>query len=205
MIEESTLPPHGVPIIHLLKGILYDTNENAWRLLLTHEKDIKKHFSVVGLELFIDTGEGYAFVRQKEYLEGDVNLPKLIEKRQLSYPVTLLCVLLRKRIFDSDQVGNETRIIVSKEQIIEMLKLFLPDSIATEVKLIRLIDEHMAKVIGYGFLAPLKNEADRYEVRRILTAYFTIDKLTETLEKLKTYHQTWLEATKGKKKDELEF
>ena len=55
-------------------------------------------------------------------------LPRLIEKRQLSYPVTLLCVLLRKALLEADASGGDTRVILEKEKIRDMLKIFLPET-----------------------------------------------------------------------------
>jgi hypothetical protein len=142
----------------------------------------------MNLEVFIDASEGYAFLRQieNEDEEQQNNLPRLIEKRQLSYPVTLLCVLLRKTLLEIDATGGDTRVILEKEKIRDMLKIFLPDS-SNEAKTSDKIDDHINKVVEYGFLRKLKNNQNQYEINRILKAKISADTLHHIEQVLKEY------------------
>ena len=88
-------------LIQLCKGVLYgDKSPELWRDLLTYQASIHDYFAVLGLSVRIDETEGYAFLQQRSTAEeSDENpeLPRLVQRRQLSYPVSLLCVLLRKK------------------------------------------------------------------------------------------------------------
>lgn len=186
----SNIKPFAPAIIYLLKGVLYEENNEAWNLLLNYEVDIKKHFEEIGINVYIDEAEGFAFLKPQE-LDFEENsdaiaLPALIEKRQLSYPITLLCVLLRKRLLEEDTSGGALRIVLSREEIIDMVRVFLPEH-SNEAKIIDSIDTHINRIIKYGFLRKLKNEEGKFELRRIIKAKITADVLQGIEQKLKDY------------------
>ena len=120
--------------------------------------------------------------------EEEENYPRLIEKRPISYPVTLLCVLLRKRLLEADAAGGETRVILNRDQIIDMLKIFLPES-TNETRIIANIDSYINKVIDYGFLRQMKSSEDQdvYEINRVLIARIRADELQYLEGKLKEH------------------
>lgn len=178
--------PYSAVIISLFKGVVYRSNQDNWKQLIEYETDIKKYFDVINIDVFVDDKEGFAFLKQKDLEDEDQNLPKLIEKRQLSYPVTLLCVLLRKKLIEADSTGSDVRVVMSKEKIKDMLKVFLPD-ISNEARIMDRMNEYINKVVEYGFLRKLKNSDDEYEINRIITAQITADKLQQIEESLKEY------------------
>jgi hypothetical protein len=51
-----------------------------------------------------------------------------------------------------------------------MIRVFLPTT-SNDARLVDKLDEHIAKVVGLGFLRPAKNAEGAYEVRRILKAF----------------------------------
>ena len=175
-------------LIHLLKAVLYrDQHARLWEMLEQYPAAVRDYFSVIGLELIVDEAEGYAFLRQQEIDEDDKNaLPRLVQRRQLSYPVSLLCVLLRKRLVEQDAGGGETRVVLSREQIIEMLRVFLPAR-GNEAKTIDQINRHINKVVEFGFLRPMKGQENQFEVRRIIKALFNADWLADFDARLKAY------------------
>lgn len=182
------LEKHSIPIIHLFKGILYDTNEIVWKSLLQQETHVRNYFAVVGLELIINEAEGFAFLKQKVFSEeAMVNLPKLVEKRQLSFPVSILAILLRKKLLEFDNKGNDSRLVLKKSDIVELLISFLPNNTSNEKKIIDKIDTYITRLIELGFLRELKNEENYYEVSRILIAYMPVEQLQLTLDKLNEY------------------
>lgn len=186
MSEE--LEKHSIPIIHLFKGILYDSNEIVWKSLLQQETHVRNYFAVVGLELIINEAEGFAFLKQKVFSEETtVNLPKLVEKRQLSFPVSILAILLRKKLLEFDNKGNDSRLVLKKSDIVELLISFLPNNTSNEKKIIDKIDTYITRLIELGFLRELKNEENYYEVSRILIAYMPVEQLQLTLDKLNEY------------------
>ena len=50
----------------------------------------------------IDEADGYAFLRQRPQEPGEEPLPRLVPRRPLGFPVSLLLVLLRKKVAEAD-------------------------------------------------------------------------------------------------------
>lgn len=189
MSETKYMEEFGIPVVHLLKGVLYNNQENAWRLLSENQHRVKEYLSAIGLDLHINDADGYAFVKQKDVPdEFQEYYPRLMQKRPLSYMPTLLCVLLRKRLLESDQSGTELRTIVSLDQVKEMVRVFLPGS-TNERKQEDKIESAVKKLVDFGFLLELKSEKGKYEVSRILNAYLDIEKLKEVQGKLEQYNR----------------
>jgi hypothetical protein len=116
------------------------------------------------------------------------DLPRLVARRQLGFPVSLLLALLRKRLAELDAKGGETRLIVSRDDMVDMLRLFAPDA-SNEARLTDRIDAHIAKVVELGFLRLLAGHADQYEVRRILKAFVDAQWLHDFDERLAAYRE----------------
>jgi len=106
----------------------------------------------------------------------------------LSYPVSLLCVLLRKRLVEQDAGGGETRVVLSREQMVEMMRVFLPAK-GNDAKTIDQINRHINKLVDFGFLRSLKGQDNQFEVRRIIKALFSADWLADFQGRLEEYKQ----------------
>jgi hypothetical protein len=169
-----TEPDLPFAVITLMKGVVYrDTHERAWKHLLQLQPRVRDYVEVLGLQVVIDEAEGYAFLRQRPSGEGEAEAepaPRLIPRRPLSFHVSLLLALLRKKLAEFDAQGGDTRLMLTRDQIAEMLRVFLPAT-SNEARLIDKIDEHIGKVERLGFLRPAKNAEQTYEVRRVLKAY----------------------------------
>lgn len=188
MIETNVMNPYAPVIIKLLQGVIYNDDKELWDNLIKYHVPIKEYFKVIGIDVLIYETEGFAFLKQKQFDEGqENNLPNLIEKRQLSYPVTLLCVLLVEKLIEFDATeGDSTRLIIDKDEIKEMLRIFLPEK-TNEAKLIDNIDENINKLVKYGFLRKLNDTESKYEVKRILKAKIPAETLQEEKNKLEEY------------------
>lgn len=177
-------------LINLFKGVLYrEDNQAAWQKLIEQQATIRDYIQLLGLELIFDEAEGYAYLRQFRQEDNDEKntTQKLITRRQLSYPVSLLLALLRKRLAEFDASSSEDRLILSRAQLIELLRLFLPDS-SNEARLIDRIDNHIAKVVELGFLRKLRGQQEPlYEVSRILKAFVDAQWLNEFDQRLAEY------------------
>ena len=92
--------------------------------------------------------------------------------------MSLLLVLLRKRLAQHDAQGGETRLVLSREQMVDMMRTFLVTG-PNEAKAEDQIDRHITRVEELGFLRSLKQDEDLYEVRRILRAFVSADWLAE--------------------------
>ena len=174
-------------LIALFKGIVHAETEPAlWQQLLSLQPRVRDYVGLVGLELMLDEAEGYAWLRQRPPRDGEAELPRLVSRRQLAFPVSLLLALLRKKLAEFDAGGNDTRLILSRDDIVELLRVFLPSS-ANEVKLLRQIDSHLNKIVELGFLRRLRGQQDHYEVRRILKAFVDAQWLQEFDRRLADY------------------
>jgi hypothetical protein len=182
-------PPQAAPVlIHLLKGVLYrDLQEALWQTLLDLQAVVRDYVAVIGLELILDEAEGYAFLRQRVPREDEEQpLPRLVQRRPLSYPLSLLCVLLRKRLVEQDAGGGETRVVLDREQIVELLRVYLPDR-GSEACTVDYIKTQINKAVDYGFLRRLKGDEEHFEVRRILKALVDADWLADMDKRLEAY------------------
>jgi hypothetical protein len=161
----------SLAVIQLMKGTVYrDTHERAWRHLLQLQPQVRDYVAVLGLQVVVDEAEGYAFCRQRPAEESTEDLPRLIPRRPLSFNVSLLLALLRKKLAEFDAQGGDARLMLSKAQIAEMIRVFLPAT-SNEARLTEQIDTNINKVVDLGFLRPAKNAEQVYEVRRILKAF----------------------------------
>lgn len=164
--------------IALLKGVVYrDENERLWAELLELQAHVRDYVAVLGLELVVDEAEGYAFVksRAEQDTSGDgdqAKLPRLIVRRPLSFPVSLLLALLRRKLAEWDAGGGETRLVLTREDIVELVRVFLPAS-TNEARFVDQIDTHVNKIVELGFLRKMKTTSGppTFEVRRILKAF----------------------------------
>jgi hypothetical protein len=166
-IEAAELSP---VVVALLKGAAYrDTAESLWSQLLALRTRVSDYVAVLGLTLVVDESEGYALLRSRDDPDQP-DLPRLVARRSLSFPVSLLLALLRKRLAEFDALGAETRLVLSRDQILEMVRVFLPDS-TNETRLVANLDTHLGKIVDLGFLRRLRGTDEQFEVRRILKAF----------------------------------
>jgi hypothetical protein len=165
-------PDLSLAVTQLMKGVVYrDTHDRAWRSLLELQPRARDFVDVLGLQIVIDEAEGYAFLRQRPADPEDSEpLPRLIPRRALSFHVSLLLALLRRKLAEFDAQGGETRLMLARDQINEMVRVFLPAT-SNEARLTDQIDAHINKAVELGFLRPAKNSEQVYEVRRILKAF----------------------------------
>jgi len=187
MTEEDTLKISPV-VIHLLKGIVFRNDQpQLWQDLLDLQAHVIDYLKVLGLELTIDDSEGYAWLTQRAANAEEKNpLPRLIARRPLSYPVSLLCVLLRKKIAESDASGAEVRVIVSREELMNAMRVFMPEK-SNEAKIEEQMNATITKVVDLGFLRKLKTDTEQLEIQRFLTALVDAEWTASLNDKLKEY------------------
>jgi hypothetical protein len=177
---------YSLSLIALLKGILYSHQKEEWENVLRYEADINKYVDAMGLELFLDVSEGYAYLRQIQFDESEQELPRLAEKRQLNFYTSLLLLVLRKYLLEHDAQGGSVRSIITHEEIISKVKIFLPIS-SDEVKVHDKIGTTINKVAELGFLRKLEDTGHNYEIHRIIKGFVNADVVDETLKRLKQF------------------
>nr|HRJ24481.1 DUF4194 domain-containing protein [Thauera sp.] len=117
---------------------------------------------------------------------------RLVARRPLSYPVSLLLALLRKKLAEFDAGGGDTRLVLGRDDIVELVRVFLPEG-PNEARLIDQIETHINKVVELGFIARLKPTSASpgapasFEVRRILKAFVDAQWLADFDTRLASY------------------
>jgi hypothetical protein len=194
--QDNALP---AILIQLLKGVVYeDRHAKLWLSLLQLQTAVRDYFRVIGLELYLDEAEGYAFLKQQNSDDDNSDqliVPRLIPRRSLTFPVSLLLVMLRKRLAEEDAIAGSTRVILSREQIIDMMLLFMPEQ-KNEARLNDQINTAINRALDYGFLRKLKDDKEMLEIRRILKAFVDAQWLDEFQEHLDGYQRYALELEK---------
>lgn len=188
-------------LVLLLKGVVYRESDVAsWAQLIALQARARDYLVVLGLDLTIDEAEGYAFVRSRTTGvdddtadDGQSSVPRLVARRQLSFAVSLLLALLRRKLAEFDARGGDTRLVLSRSEIVDLLRVFLPDR-ADEAKLFAQIDTHIQKVVDLGFLKRLSGastaDAPSYEVRRIIKAFVDAQWLADFDARLTEYRDS---------------
>lgn len=192
-------------LIKLLQGFVVVDEKKYWESLLTYEEAIREYFATLGLQLYLNTDDGYAFLKQGahqqqegeteegEILENNENapavesalqIPTLVRRIPLSFDVSLLCVLLREALeqFDS-KVNDDQRLVLHRTDIYDLLKLFYEDK-TDETKQVKRFDTLINRVTELGFLKELRGNQNAFEVRRIIKAQFDAEKLSEIKNKM---------------------
>ena len=181
-------------LIALYKGVLYqEQNSELWQALLTLKPRVQDHAAPLGLQLLVDEAEGYAYFRQRPAGQDEPELPRLVQRRQLGYAVSLLLALLRKKLAEHDAGGEDARLILSRQQIVDLLHVFVQES-SNEARLMDRIDTDINKIVSLGFLRPLRGQEHQFELRRIVKTFVDAQWLTEFSERLAEYREELKEA-----------
>lgn len=195
-------------VVPLLKGVQYREDDAAqWAALLQLQARVRDYVAVLALDLVVDEAEGYAFVRAQPVDESSTDkLPRLVRRQPLSFQVSLLLALLRKKLAEFDASGGDTRLILTRSAVVELVRVFLPAG-SNESKLIDQIDTQLGKVVELGFVRRLKTGTDGaaarpaqepvYEVRRILKAFVDAQWLADFDERLAAYQRQLLAPETG--------
>ena len=185
---ENEILPFAPAVIKLLQGVLYNDDKAVWNCLIQYRRNVEQYFSGIAIEVVILENEGFAYLKQRECdpSQGEI-VPHIIERRQLSYPVTLLSVILYEKLVEFDsQSGSTERLILDREEIKDSIRIFLPEG-SNEAKLTDKVDTYINKLVDVGFLRGLSTSPNKFEVRRILKAKISADGLQEIKTKLKEH------------------
>lgn len=194
--------------IKLLKSPVYKKKEKKeiWDNLLTYKSSLDEYFAVLGLRVFLETVDGYAFLEEigenlergmeEEDTEGEINtgtkLPHLIKKTPLSYSQSILCVLLRYEIEKYEMSRSESdSAIMRKSEIASLYRSFTKDK-ADEVKAMKSLDSTLRSFCRLTFLfassdalseSEISDDAE-FELSPILKAKIDTVFMKELLQKM---------------------
>ena len=201
--------PWSAAAIRLLRGPVYRKQEKkeTWNTLITYKSSLDEYFGVLGLRVFLETEDGYAFLEEvgerlekgmedeTEEMEAEVktSLPHLIRRTPLSYQASMLCVLLRYEIekFETSQSEADCA-IMRKSEIAALYRSFTKDR-ADEVKQMKNLDRTLKTLSDFTYLftgpdtfsqGDISDDAE-FELSPILKARIDTDFMKELLSKMK--------------------
>lgn len=183
---ESAFSELSFALVKLLRQAIYREDNETWQILRANQEKARHYFQQIGQELVMDEAEGYAFLRQMEF-EGIERIPRLTQRRPLSYSATLLLVCLREEFsrFETSS-PDSSHLIKTRTELQNLVAAFLPES-SNQVKDLGRIDSAIQRLVDLGFLDAITPEKDTFEVMRILKARVTPVELENIKEKLKNY------------------
>jgi hypothetical protein len=186
--KAATYEPYANVIVKLLQGAVYDDNPKFWNDLLQFQLEISQYFEKIAIELIVEKQDGYAYIKQIPIDEED-NTIGLVRRIPMKYELSLLCVLLRMLIDDFEESNTDQHnLYISHKRLKEELEIFFKEK-SHKVKMIKELDRYIEQAEDLGFLKVLDKEIKvkddiQYEVRRIIKAKITNDKLEEFKHKL---------------------
>jgi hypothetical protein len=177
----------SVVVVSLMKGIADRENDPAlWQSLMGVQARVRDYVACLGLDLVMDEAEGFAYLRQRPAEGEGAALPRLVARRQLGYQLSLMLALLRKKLAEFDATSGEPRLILGRNDIVEMMRLFFSDS-SNQVRLNDRINANINHIVDMGFMRRLRGTDDKFEVRRILKAFVDAQWLADFDQRLAAY------------------
>ena len=182
-------------IVRLLNGPIYQEDLDLWGRLGAEWDRIKSHFFDMGLEVARDDAAGYAFVRQTEESEEELEdwedvasapLPRVLRRTRLSYHQTIFMVILREELMRFEQEQEEgDHLYRSAQDLREIMIPYYPE-MHDEKKVHRQISGMITKFEEWGILKKVRDKDEGlYRVERIIKAKLPPDKLTEVRDQIR--------------------
>jgi hypothetical protein len=174
------------PVVLKLMQDVMDHTDPLWGDLLDQQVTIRDYVAQIGLNLYIQENDGYAYLYQPEHRDENdkpLPLPRLTRRYRISYEATLLLVLLRERL-DRFEIENPEadQLVMTLDDIWHMVEMFLPER-NNEMMVRRRIDTAVNKLVDdLGILKARKDGG--YIVQKVLKARLPSDKLLEVRERL---------------------
>lgn len=191
---ETKIPraPFAAVIIKLLQGPVYADDKNIWRELQAWSSAIQEYFGKIGMTLEIADQDGFARIMQPEAGENDETpLPRLMRKQSLTYEATLLAVILREGLEEFDIKSDGTKFYLTQKEIKERIEFFYKEQ-PNKSKLWKDLSKPITSLLNIGILKLNREDAankdnNQYEIKRIIKAFISNDKLEEIKNKLSNY------------------
>ncbi len=184
--------PFAAAVIKLLQGPVYADDKNTWRELMGSQSAIQEYFARIGMELVINDQDGFARVLQPETGEHDDNpLPRLMKKQALNYEATLLAVILREGLEEFDVKSDGNKFYLTQKEIKERIEIFYKEQ-TNKSKLWKDLSKPITGLLNIGILKLNREDVankdnNKYEVKRIIKAFISNEKLEEIKNKLSNY------------------
>lgn len=186
-MSEDRIEPFAIAIRKLLRGVVYHDDGAAWQQIRDYELPIREYLSKIGLGMHLDEIGSFAYLYDESRDDDDNQdaLPALTTRRNLSFPDTLLLVLLRERLDEHEMRDLDgSRLVLSHEDLLEMLQVFIQDY-GDARKIEMNTTTSVNRLVRYGFLT--KRNDGQYEVRPLIRAKVSASELEDIKARLITY------------------
>src|SRR4051812_42194137 len=70
-VDNAKIEPYAAVILKLLREVVSTDDQKEWKLLLEHNYAIQEYFNRIGLEMYVNTDDGYAYLQQPSIDEGN--------------------------------------------------------------------------------------------------------------------------------------
>lgn len=183
MEENSKEYEFSQAVILLMKGAIQrDEQQKLWNIIMEQQAKISDYVAKLGLFLIVDKTAGYAFLRQDDNTE----LPRLVNRHQLGYGLSILLIMLRKGLGEFDSINGNSYLLMTRKDIQLKLKSFYP-SITNETRYINEIDRNIRRAMELGFLREVPGDSDTFEVRELIRSFVTAQWLKDFDDRLQDY------------------
>ena len=190
----TAAPDLSSVVVPLLKSVQYRDDDPAlWAALIELQARVRDYVGVLNLDLVLDESEGYAFLKARPEPDDESapRPPRLVARRPLSFQLSLLLALLRKKLVEFDASGADTRLVLSLDAVVELVRVFSPAN-AVESRLMDQVQAQLNKLVELGFVRKLKSASGRnttpdFEVQRILKAFVDAQWLADLDARLAAY------------------
>lgn len=184
-MSEDRIQPYAPAIRKLLKGVVYH-DDPVWLQIRDYELPIREYLGQIGLGIHLDDIGNFAYLYDESRDDDALDaLPALTTRQKLSFPDTLLLVLLRERLDEHEMRDLDgARLILSDEDLVEMLSVFM-QNYGDARRIENNTSTSVNRLIRYGFLT--KYNESRYEVRPLIRAKISADELDDIKTRLIEY------------------
>jgi len=185
-MSDERIEPYAAAVRKLLKGVVYYDDNAAWQQIRDYEYPIREYLGKIGLGMHLDEIGNFAYLYDDSRDDDNQDaLPALTSRRNLSFPDTLLLVLLRERLDEHEMRDLDgIDLILSDEDLLEMIQVFMQDY-GDARKIESNTTTSVNRLVRYGFLT--KRSDGQYTVRPLIRAKINADELESIKERLVTY------------------
>jgi len=179
---------HGA--VHLLQGPVFEHQGERWRRVINGRREIDGYFRQIGLRVMVDAMEGYAYLEQVP--EDELrDLPRIIQRRPLSYGATLYGLFLRQELDRALKEDPATlRVKRTLRQIRALVAEFFPAS-NNESKDRTVASNYLYELGTLGFVRRQSGTGDlndvEYELTRLLRAKFNPAMAQELIDRIRSH------------------
>lgn len=185
-MPDELIEPYATAVRKLLKGVVYYDDTTAWQQIRDYEYPIREYLGKIGLGMHLDEIGNFAYLYDDSRDDDDQDsLPALTSRRNLSFPDTLLLVLLRERLDEHEMRDLDgADLILSDEDLLDMIQVFMQDY-GDARKIETNTTTSVNRLVRYGFLT--KHNDGRYTVRPLIRAKINADELQGIKARLVAY------------------